>query len=62
MYSIQLDGSTDVAYQAQLLTYVRYVHGNNITKFLFFKPLESTTTARDIFKVVSDSCEVHGIE
>jgi hypothetical protein len=32
------------------------------TEFLFREPLESTTAARDIFKVVSDIFEEHGIE
>jgi hypothetical protein len=32
------------------------------TEFLLCKPLEITTTARDIFKVVSDFFEEHGIE
>jgi hypothetical protein len=53
MFSIQLDESTDITHLAQLLDYVRYVYHNDIkTEFLFCKPLETTTTARDIFKVV----------
>jgi hypothetical protein len=62
MFSIQLE-STDVRYLAQLLFCVRYVYNYDIKiEFLFRKPLESTTTARDIFKVVSDVFEEHGIE
>jgi hypothetical protein len=55
MFSIQLNESTDVTSLAQLLVYVRYVYNDDIkTEFLLCKPLETTTTARDIFKVVSD--------
>jgi hypothetical protein len=62
MFSIQLDESADVTHLAQLLVYVRYVYNDDMkTEFLFRKPLESTT-ARDIFKVVSDFFEEHGIE
>jgi hypothetical protein len=63
MFSVQLDESTDVMHRAQLLVCVRYVYNGDMkTEFLFCKPLESTTTARDIFKVVSDFFEKHGIE
>jgi hypothetical protein len=62
IFSIQLDESTDVTHLAQLLLYVRYVYNDDIkTEFLFCKPLK-ITTARDIFKVVSDFFEEHGIE
>jgi hypothetical protein len=55
LFSIQLDQSTDVANLAQLLVYMRCAHINDIkTEFLFRKPLETTTTARGIFKKVSD--------
>jgi hypothetical protein len=63
MFSIQLDESTDVTHLAQLLVYVRYVNNDDIkTEFLLCKPLENTTTARDIFKVVSNFFQEHGIE
>jgi hypothetical protein len=63
MFSIQLDESTDVTHVAQLLVYVRYVYNDDIkTEFLLCKPLEITTTTRDIFKVVSNFFEEHGIE
>jgi hypothetical protein len=42
---------------------IRYVYNDDKkTEFLFCKPLETTTTARDIFKVVSDFFEERGIE
>jgi hypothetical protein len=63
MFSIQLDESTDVTNRAQLLVCVRYVYNDDIkTEFLLCKPLEITTTTRDIFKVVSNLFEEHGIE
>jgi hypothetical protein len=63
MFSIQLDESTDVTHLAHLLVYVRNVYNDDIkTEFLLCKPLETTTTARDIFKVVSNVFEEHGIE
>jgi hypothetical protein len=63
MFSTQLNESTDVTHLAQLLIYVRYVYNDDIkTEILFFKTLETTTTTKDIFKVVSDFFEEHGIE
>jgi hypothetical protein len=53
MFSIQLDASTDVSHLAQLLVCVRYVYNDDVeTEFLLCKPLETTTTTTDIFKVV----------
>jgi hypothetical protein len=61
MFSIQLE-STDVTHLAQLLVYVRYYNDDIKTEFLLCKPLEITTTTRDILKVVSNFSEEHGIE
>ena len=44
-FSLQLDESTDVSDDAQLLTYVRYQG----SEFLFCKPLQTTTGGEDIF-------------
>ncbi|KAM5251205.1 zinc finger BED domain-containing protein 5-like [Hipposideros larvatus] len=53
IFSIQLDESTDVANCSQLLVYVRYINDGNFKEdFLFCKPLETTTTARDVFDTV----------
>jgi hypothetical protein len=63
MFSIQLDELTDVSHLAQILIYVRYVYSDDIkTEFLLCKPLETMTTARYIFKVVSNFFEEHGIK
>jgi hypothetical protein len=63
MFIIQLVETTDVTNLAQLLVYGRYVYNDDIkTEFLLCKPLETTTTTRDIFKVVSNLFEERGIE
>nr|XP_021512928.1 protein ZBED8-like [Meriones unguiculatus] len=53
IFSLQLDESTDVANCSQLLVYVRYINdGDFKDEFLFCKPLETTTTAHDVFDAV----------
>ncbi|XP_076803440.1 zinc finger BED domain-containing protein 5-like [Clavelina lepadiformis] len=62
IFSIQLDESTDVANCSQLLVYVRYIYeGDFKDEFLFCKPLETTTTARDVFDTVGSFLQNHGI-
>ncbi|XP_066980131.1 general transcription factor II-I repeat domain-containing protein 2B-like [Macrobrachium rosenbergii] len=49
-FSLQLDESTDVSDDAQLLVYVRYQGKSDIEEnFLFCKRLETTTTGEDLF-------------
>jgi hypothetical protein len=63
MFSIQLHESTDVTHLTQLLVYVRYVYNDDIKiEFLLCKPLETTKTARYIFKVVQTFFEEHSID
>ena len=51
--SMQLNESTDSAKCCQLLAMVRYVKGETVCEdFLFCKPLQTTTTALDIFNSV----------
>ena len=53
VFSVQLDESTDVANCSQLLVYVKYIYeGDFKDEFLFCKPLETTTTVRDVFDTV----------
>lgn len=53
-FSLQLDESTDVSGQAQLLAFVRYVDTDDICEHvLFCKSLEGKTTGEDIFNVVN---------
>ncbi len=52
-YALQLDESTDIAGQAQLLTYVRYLRDKAIEEdVLFCRPLQSHTTGEAIFNVL----------
>ena len=53
-FAIQCDETTDVAQLSQLLVYVRFAGPSSIEEeMLFCKPLETTTTAEDVFNVVS---------
>ena len=52
-FSLQLDESTDVSDQAQLMTYIRFEGQTKMhEEFLFCKPLLTTTTGEDIFNMV----------
>ena len=52
-FSLQLDESTDISDDTQLLTYVQYQGLAEIEEeFLFCKPLQTTTTGEDIFVMV----------
>ena len=62
IFNILLDESTYVANSSQLLVYVRYIYeGDFKDEFLFCKPLETTTTARDVFDTVGSFLENHDI-
>ncbi|KAM5219559.1 zinc finger BED domain-containing protein 5-like [Hipposideros larvatus] len=62
IFSIQLDESTDVANCSQLLVYMRYINdGDFKDEFLYCKPLETTTTARDVFDTVGSFLKEHKI-
>nr|XP_008103991.1 PREDICTED: SCAN domain-containing protein 3 isoform X1 [Anolis carolinensis]XP_008103992.1 PREDICTED: SCAN domain-containing protein 3 isoform X1 [Anolis carolinensis]XP_008103993.1 PREDICTED: SCAN domain-containing protein 3 isoform X1 [Anolis carolinensis]XP_008103994.1 PREDICTED: SCAN domain-containing protein 3 isoform X1 [Anolis carolinensis]XP_008103995.1 PREDICTED: SCAN domain-containing protein 3 isoform X1 [Anolis carolinensis]XP_008103997.1 PREDICTED: SCAN domain-containing protei len=62
IFSIQLDESTDVANCSQLLVYVRYINDDDFKdEFLFYKPLETTTTAHDVFDTVGSFLKEHKI-
>ena len=53
--SMQLDESTDVAKCRQFLAMVRYAKRETVCEdFLFCKPLQTTTTALDIFNLVKE--------
>ena len=55
VFAIQLDETTDVAQCSQRLMYARFVSGNHVKEeMLFCHPMESYTTATDIFQVVSN--------
>lgn len=55
IFSVQLDESTDVVNCSQLLVYVRYIKDDAFKEeYLFCKPLETTTTARDVYNTVNE--------
>ena len=55
VFAIQFDETTDVAQCSQLLMYARFVSSNSAKEeMLFCHPMESYTTATDIFQVVSN--------
>ena len=61
--SLQLDESTDISSCCQLLTMVRYVKDKTVKKeFLFCKPLQTTSTARDVFNLVKKFFKYYNID
>ena len=52
-FSLQLDESTDLSDDAQLMTYVWYQGEEDMEEeSLFCRPLQTTTTGEDIFMTV----------
>ena len=52
-FGIQLHESVDSANFSQLMVFVRYIHNKTIEEvFLFYRPLETTTKASDVLKLV----------
>lgn len=61
-FSLQLDESTDISGQAQLVAFARYVDSDDIKEHvLFWKRLEGTTKGRDIFNTVNSFFLDNGI-
>ena len=55
VFGIQLDESVDCANLSQLMVFVRYIRNKTIEEdFLFCRPLETTTKASDVLKLVED--------
>ncbi|XP_061587577.1 zinc finger BED domain-containing protein 5-like [Cololabis saira] len=62
-FSIQLDETTDVADLAQLLIYVRYENDGAATEdLLFCQPLQTRTTADQIFQVLNEFMQENGLD
>ena len=54
-FAIQLDESTDIASQAQLLVYVRYCWSEEmVEEFMFCHQMQCRTTGLDVFNVLND--------
>ena len=53
-FVIQCDETTDVTQLSQLLVYIRYVGSTSIEEeMLFCRPIDTTTKAEDVFKLVA---------
>ena len=63
-FSMQLDESTDITNNAQLLVYTRYTTQNYDaeTKLLMSKELSSTTIGKDVFEVLCNFFEQNKID
>ena len=62
-FSLQIDESTDISDDAQLLVYVRYLGENTLEEeFLFCKALETTTRGEDMFALVDSFMNKEGLE
>ena len=58
---MQIDESTDISDDAQLLVYVRYLGENTLEEeFLFCKALETTTRGEDMFALVDSFMNKEG--
>lgn len=61
-FSLQLDESTDVSGNAQLVIFVKYIETDDICEhILFCKSLEGRTTGEDIFNVVNTFFSENGL-
>ena len=61
--SLQLDETTDIGSDAQLMVFVRYFDTNDfVEQFLFCRPLAKNTTGEEIFKKVDFFFEEHQLE
>ena len=61
--SLQLDESTDISSCCQLLTMARYVKDKTVKEeFLFYKPLQTTATARDVLNLVKEFFKYYNID
>ena len=62
-FSLQLDETTDIGSDAQLMVFVRYFDTNDfVEQFLFCRPLAKNTTEEEIFKKMDFFFEEHQLE
>ena len=58
VFGIQLDESVDIANLSQSMLFVRYIHSQVIEEdLLFCCPIETTTKAADVLKLIEDFFE-----
>ena len=61
-FALQVDEATDVAKDAHLITYVRYVLENEIKEdILFCKPIEGKSTAIEFFNIIDNFFKDNGL-
>ena len=54
-FALQVDESTDITNQAQLIAFVRFINENEVAnQFLFCKELSVTTKGEDVFNILND--------
>ena len=59
-FSLQLDETTDIGSDAQLMVFVRYCTADDyVEQFLFCRPLTKYTTGEEIYKKVDSFFEEH---
>ena len=62
-FAIQLDESTDIGNQAQLMVYIRYVHDCNFEEnLLLCKSLQTHARGKDMFNVLDDFFSSNSID
>ena len=61
-FAIQLDETTDVSKNVQLLLYLRYVHEENVEELLFSRSSKSHTKGEDIFFKVNKFFTTAGLQ
>jgi len=62
-FSLQIDDSTDIEDNANLMCFIRYIDEDTIQESFFFcKRLPTRTTSDEIFKATNDFVTSHGID
>lgn len=62
VFAIQCDETTDISHCSQLLVYTRFIWKESVEEdMLFCCPLETSSTANDVFEAVSNFFQAHDI-